>query len=644
MLSKEELKILIKSKFYDEKNNKIKTRLISEEIKSIIQFYTTFYQSTSSKDVNIRAYFILNDITVLNKCKNCGIDIHPSSLLRYKTQEYCGTSCSNSHIKKINQIKQTILNRYGVESAMQSDIIREKAKQTNIERYGVDNAFKDADIREKAKQTNLERYGVDNVFKDATIREKAKKTNIERYGVDNVFKDADIREKAKQTNIERYGTETPFHSSAIQDKIKQTNLERYGVTIVSKNETIKEKIKQTNMERYGVESSLSSTYVRKKIKQTNLERYGVENPFGNTEIQENIKQTNLERYGVENPSKRHISQESLNILNDKELFCQFIKDKPVYEITKELGVESTLIYRLLNKYELQDYYQKRGPTYLEIEMKEFLDNNNISYEINNRTILGGQELDFYIPDYNIAIEMNGVYWHSDKFKINKNYHYDKWKICNDQGIHLISIFEDDWNLQKDKICNMILNFFNKKPKGIPARKTHIQKINGKIARNFLDQYHLQGYVTGTHYGAFDINDNLIGVMTFGTTRNGRFELKRFVTDNYTHSGLFSKLFKYAQNDLQFTEVVSFSDNTCFTGNVYKINGFNFIKVIGSDYRYLFNGKRVHKSNFKKSNIKQKFPELSESIDNGMTETQAMTNLGIYKIYDCGKCEWVWKTA
>jgi hypothetical protein len=82
----------------------------------------------------------------------------------------------------------------------------------------------------------------------------------------------------------------------------------------------------------------------------------------------------------------------------------------------------------------------------------------------------------------------------------------------------------------------------------------------------------------------------------------------------------------------------------YTGHTHERIRFHFIKVIPPDYRYLFNNKRVHKSNFKKSNIKQKFPELSESIDNGMTESQAMELLGINKIYDCGKCEWIWSNS
>ena len=37
-------------------------------------------------------------------------------------------------------------------------------------------------------------------------------------------------------------------------------------------------------------------------------------------------------------------------------------------------------------------------------------------EMPNKKELDSQELDFYIPDLNLAFEYNGIYWHSTKFK------------------------------------------------------------------------------------------------------------------------------------------------------------------------------------------------------------------------------------
>ena len=47
-----------------------------------------------------------------------------------------------------------------------------------------------------------------------------------------------------------------------------------------------------------------------------------------------------------------------------------------------------------------------------------------------------------------------------------------------------------------------------------------------------------------------------------------------------------------------------------------------------DYKYIVSDKRVHKSRFKKANLK---------IENvSITETQAMKNKNILRVYDCGK--------
>lgn len=63
---------------------------------------------------------------------------------------------------------------------------------------------------------------------------------------------------------------------------------------------------------------------------------------------------------------------------------------------------------------------------------------------NDRNILERAELDIYIPDKNIAIEFNGIYWHTEKQGKNKWYHYNKWEKCNNKGIQLITVLEDDW--------------------------------------------------------------------------------------------------------------------------------------------------------------------------------------------------------
>ncbi len=57
------------------------------------------------------------------------------------------------------------------------------------------------------------------------------------------------------------------------------------------------------------------------------------------------------------------------------------------------------------------------------------------------------ELDIWLPELNLAIEYNGLYFHSsedskyrDTIKINE---------CNNKGILLYIIMDDEWNNNKD---------------------------------------------------------------------------------------------------------------------------------------------------------------------------------------------------
>lgn len=72
---------------------------------------------------------------------------------------------------------------------------------------------------------------------------------------------------------------------------------------------------------------------------------------------------------------------------------------------------------------------------------------------NRNTSAIGRELDIYIPIKSFAIEFGAWYWHSDK---NQN-DYEKEKLCERAGIHLITIYEGcpkniDTGKMKNAIC------------------------------------------------------------------------------------------------------------------------------------------------------------------------------------------------
>lgn len=110
----------------------------------------------------------------------------------------------------------------------------------------------------------------------------------------------------------------------------------------------------------------------------------------------------------------------------------------------------------------------------------------------NRSIISPYELDIYIPDKKIAIEYNGLYWHTEEKRKDKNYHYNKWKMCKEQDIQLITIWEDEWDNKQDIVKSMISHKLGvSQDRRVYARKTTLHPLESSVARSFLDAYHIK---------------------------------------------------------------------------------------------------------------------------------------------------------
>ena len=65
-----------------------------------------------------------------------------------------------------------------------------------------------------------------------------------------------------------------------------------------------------------------------------------------------------------------------------------------------------------------------------------------------------------MPSKAVAIEFNGTYYHSLKKDGDVLYHLNKTTACENLGIKLIHIWEDEWNNEKDDIKQLILGVLN----------------------------------------------------------------------------------------------------------------------------------------------------------------------------------------
>ena len=553
-----------------------------------------------------------------------------------------GRLSDEDRVNRLKKRSNTNLEKYGVEYPSQSLVFKDKAKQTTLEKYGFEHVSLVPEIREKAKQTHINRHG--NISKIGTdaVQEKIKQINIEKLGVEYPLQSAEIREKSKQTILKKYGVENPQQLTEIREKSKQTKLERYGTEHPQKLEKIKDKITSTNLTRYGVKYPSQSDEIREKSKQTSLKKYGVENPSQSNKVKEKIKQINLVKYGVEYKSQSHMSKSTIDILNDRQLFTEVITGKTIKEVTSILSISVTTVLVYSRKYNVYDLLDTASSSY-ELLVEKLLTKLSIGYIRNTRSIIKPLELDFYIPDYNLAIEVGSLYFHNENTGgKDKFYHYNKWKQCNDQNITLLQYFDNDllqhWNIVESKIkrlCKIQAPI-------VGSRKLNICDLKDyNTERVFLSTYHLQGatskrsIVIGAYY-----NDELVAISTW-LIKDNVAELVRYVTNiNYSYPGLFSRMLVKFKTLTNFKgKLFSFSDNRHSNGNLYRTSGFNLEYITKPGYTYSSNG-CISESRLRYQKHKlEKLFDLDDNYIKSHTEWEIMQEMGYDRLWDAGQSKW-----
>ena len=223
-----------------------------------------------------KLFWYYNNITETPKCIECGTPVKFRNFDKGYFQ-YCCQKCSNKSMFRIQKINNTIKDKYGVDNISKLDDIKKKKEETIKKHYGVNHWLQLQENQMQIQNTMLKKYGVRFAHQLPEIKEKTKQTNIERYGGVGV-QSPEIKEKTKQTNIERYGVENPYQIPSIIEKRKRKSIEKYGAENPFNSDEFKDWLKQYNIEKYGCKYSISSNDVRNKIKQVMVKKYGVENP------------------------------------------------------------------------------------------------------------------------------------------------------------------------------------------------------------------------------------------------------------------------------------------------------------------------------------------------------------------------------
>lgn len=152
-----------------------------------------------------------------------------------------------------------------------------------------------------------------------------------------------------------------------------------------------------------------------------------------------------------------------------------------------------------------------GTSKMEIDLFEFVKSICPDAINGDRKLLGGREIDIYVPSLKIGIEFNGLYSHSTKFKKDVWYHQKKSDDAAALGIRMIHIWSDEWLFNRKVIEGYLERLLGVTQRRVFARQCEVVAVTGVDVREFLELNHLQGFGRGGAGVALKIADEIVGV-------------------------------------------------------------------------------------------------------------------------------------
>lgn len=250
---------------------------------------------------------------------------------------------------------------------------------------------------------------------------------------------------------------------------------------------------------------------------------------------------------------------------------------------------------------------------------------------------GRKELDIVSEKYGLAIEYCGGIWHSERYSPKaRTKHHAKMVMAEDKGLHLLTIWDAEWEQKPEVIKSMIAHKCGQSGSRLYARKLTIKDVSVKESNIFYQDNHMRGRTTRyvSSKGLYD-GKRLVACMSLTRhPRNNTVVLGRFACImGLSVVGGFSKLFKKISKGHE--RIITWSDNRWSDRNVnvYLSNGFVNDGELKSDYSYARGGMIYSKQSRQKKRI---------DCPPNQTEREYNYNLGYYRLWDCGKTRWLWE--
>jgi hypothetical protein len=467
-------------------------------------------------------------------------------------------------------------------------------------KINISNASKKS--QSKRKETNLKKYGSEvaaNTFKWK-----------DEYEKENGVRHPNQREEFKES---MRGDNNPAKRPESKEKIKQ---KRWDEKTQEELDEIMCKTKQTWIENTGVDNPMKLSEVKEKSKQTNLERRGVEWVPQDPKVKEKTKQTHISRV-IEKINKK-LNEAELELINEFVNITNLIEVK----CTKCNYVFETALDYIFHDYGKCPKCYPKNSSSNEREIREFVEKllPNEKIIFNDRRILDGKEIDILIPNKRIAIEHNGIFWHSEKAGVSKEYHLDKTNLCKNQSYEMIHIFEDEWSYKKDLVKNKLSYKLNKD--SLIYYKCDIVELDKNETKIFIknnDLYELKEF--NKSIGIKNNNNNILALVTFNNLNN-IVNIKNFCVKPEYSQKYISDIVQHII-DTGIEKIIVKTDKRFFDQELF--SSFEVIDEKEPDYSYFKCLCRITKNEL-----------ILQSLIDNLNENEYSELNGWFKIWDCGK--------
>ena len=290
--------------------------------------------------------------------------------------------------------------------------------------------------------------GVMDFYRDRTLSSR-EDTVMKDYGVRNVSQLESVKLSKEETCLINWKVRNPSQNPELQEKKKVTCRLKFKHDYANSAQSVKDMKAQNWFNRKGCYSIFTSPEFRRGSREKLISRNGVDHNFRKHILEEYpepdyefIRERANKLYVLEKIYRENPNEDNRNNL------LSFIL----------MQYDSSYRYQILKK---NGFDTQRTPSMDEQLLANILDDMGVDYLTNQYPkFICGRELDFILPAYNLAIEVNGDYYHSKDFwdyygcEGYDDYHVNKFMKCKG-NIKLVMFTGDELKNHRDLVINVI---------------------------------------------------------------------------------------------------------------------------------------------------------------------------------------------